>query len=148
MSLRNAMKFNSKNLLIFLAVIVFIILAFFAVSSKKSLITNTGNRTPTPSSEAGGEESTGAETNENEISLEITSPKDGEVVTKSLILVTGITLKGADVFVNDAETKADEDGNFKVSISLDEGENEIFVVVNDSEGNYAEGSVKIILNTE
>ena len=50
--------------------------------------------------------------------------------------------------VNDAETKADANGNFKVNVSLEEGENEIFVVVNDSEGNYAEGSVTIILNTE
>ena len=131
------MKFSSKYFLIFVVLIVFVVLAFFAVTSKKSLITNTGNKTPTPSSEVG-----------EEINLEITSPKDGEVVTKSPVLVTGTTLKGADVFVNNAETKADEDGNFEVSVALEEGENEIFVVVNDSEGNYAEGSVKVTLNTE
>lgn len=142
------MKFSSKYFLIFVVLIVFVVLAFFAVTSKKSLITNTGNKTPTPSSEVGKEESTGTQTNENQINLEITSPKDGEVVTKSPVLITGTTLKGADVFVNDAETKADNDGNFEVSVPLDEGENEIFVVVNDSEGNYAEGSVKITLNTE
>ena len=142
------MKFSSRYFLIFVVLIVFVVLAFFAVSSKKSLITNIGNRTPIPSSEVGEEESTGTETNKNEISLEITSPKDGEVVTKSPVLVSGTTLKGVDVSVNDAETKADANGNFKVNVSLEEGENEIFVVVNDSEGNYAEGSVTIILNTE
>lgn len=131
------MKFSSKSSLIVLAVIAFVVLAFFAVSSKKPIVNNSGNKVSTPSSKVG-----------DEINLEITSPKDGEVVTKSPILVTGTTLKGADVFVNDAETKADEDGNFKVSVPLEEGENEIFVVVNDSEGNYAEGSVKISLNTE
>ena len=129
MSLRNAMKFSSKNLLIFLAVVVFLVLTFFAVSSKKPIVNN-------------------SDTNENEISLEITSPKDGEVVTKSPVVVSGTTVSNTDVFVNDAETKADEDGNFEVSVPLEEGENEIFVVVNDLEGNYAEGSVKITLNTE
>lgn len=132
------MKFNSKSSLIVLAVIVFVVLAFFAVSSKKPTVNNSGSKVSTPSSEVG----------ENEINLEITSPKDGEIVTKSSVLVTGTTVKGADVFVNDTETKADENGEFKVSIPLEEGENEIFVVVNDSEGNYAEGGVKITLNTE
>lgn len=142
------MKFSSKSSLIVLAVIAFVVLAFFAVSSKKPTVNNSGSKVSTPSSEVGEEESVGTETSENEISLEITSPKDGEVVTKSPVLVTGTTVKGADVFVNDAETKADANGEFKVSIPLEEGENEIFVVVNDSEGNYAEGSVKITLNTE
>lgn len=126
------MKFNSKNFLIFLAVVVFIALAFFVVSSKKSLVNNSNN----------------SEIKNNEISLEITAPKDGEILTKSPVSVTGTTVKGAEVFINDSETKADNDGDFKVSISLDEGENEIFVVVNDSEGNYAESSVKVSLNTE
>lgn len=141
------MKFNSKNLLIFLAVIVFIILAFFAVYSKKSSVSSPNNNVPTSSSGVESE-SANSEVNVSEISLEITSPKDGEILTKSPVLLTGTTLKGADVFVNDAEAKADEDGNFEVSVPLEEGENEIFVVVNDSEGSYAEGSVKITLNTE
>ncbi len=139
------MKFNSKNLLIFLAVIVFIILAYFAVYSKKSSVSSPNNNVSTSSSEV---ESESGEINVSEISLEITSPKDGEVVTKSPVLVTGTTVKGAEVFVNDTETKADESGEFKVSVALEEGENEIFVTVNDSEGNYTEGSVKITLNTE
>jgi len=139
------MKFNSKNLLIFLAVIVFVAFAYFAVYSKKSSVSSPNNNIPTPSSEV---ESESGEVNVSEISLEITSPKDGEVVTKSPVLVTGTTIGGADVFVNDAETKADEDGNFKVSISLDEGENEIFVTANDQDGNYTESSIKVSLNTE
>ena len=144
------MKFNSKSLLIIVSVVVFLGLAYFAVSSKKSLISNfdNSNKVSTSSGEVEDNESGDFETNENEISLEITTPKDGDIVTKSPILVIGTTVKGADVFVNDAETKADESGNFKVSISLDEGENDIFVTVNDQDGNYAEGSVKITLSTE
>ena len=139
------MKFNSKNLLIFLAVIVFVAFAYFAVYSKKSSVSSPNNNVPTSFS---GVESESGEVNVSEISLEITSPKDGEVVTKSPVLVTGTTVKGADVFVNDAETKADESGKFKVSVPLEEGENEIFVTVNDQDGNYAESGVKITLNTE
>jgi len=139
------MKFSSRYFLIFVVLIVFVVLAFFAVYSKKSSVSSPNNNIPTSSS---GVESESGEVNVSEISLEITSPKDGEVVTKSPILITGTTLKGADVFVNDAETKADEDGNFKVSVPLEEGENEIFVTVNDQNGNYAESSIKITLNTE
>ncbi len=139
------MKFNSKNLLIFLAVIVFVAFAYFAVYSKKSSVSSPNNNIPTSFS---GVESESGEVNVSEISLEITSPKDGEVVTKSPVLVTGTTVKGADVFVNDAETKADANGEFKVSVPLEEGENEIFVTVNDQDGNYAESGVKITLNTE
>lgn len=142
------MKFNSRNFLIFLAVIVFIALASFAVSSKKSLVNNSANKAITTSGEVEEGEPNEIEGSENEISLEITSPKDNEVVTKSPVLVTGITASKAEVFVNYAETKADNDGNFKVSIPLDEGENEIFVTANDQNGNYAESSVKISLNTE
>jgi len=131
------MKFNSRYFLIFVVLIVFVVLAFFAVTSKKPLVNNSGSKVSTPSSEVG-----------EEINLEITSPKDGEVVTKSPVLVSGTTVGGADVSVNDAEAKADANGDFKVSVPLEEGENEIFVVVNDSGGNYAEGSVKITFNTE
>ncbi|MCX6705968.1 MAG: hypothetical protein NTV24_02575 [Candidatus Woesebacteria bacterium] len=126
------MKINSKNVLIVLAVVVFLGFAYFAVSSKKSTIGNSNN----------------SEIKNNEISLEITAPKDGEILTKSPVSVTGTTVKSAEVFVNDAETKADESGNFKVSVSLDEGENEIFVTVNDQDGNNTESSVKVNLNTE
>jgi biopolymer transport protein ExbD len=131
------MKFNSRYFLIFVVLIVFVVLAFFAVTSKKPLVNNSGSKVSTPSSEVG-----------EEINLEITSPKDGEVVTKSPVLVSGTTVGGADVSVNDAETKADVNGEFKVSIPLEEGENEIFVTANDQDGNYAESSVKITLNTE
>lgn len=135
------MKSSSKGLLIVLAVVVFLGLAYFAVFSKKSSVGNLNKSevsTPFPSGEV----------KNNQISLEITSPKDGDTVTKSPISVMGTTVKNAEVFVNDAETKADENGNFKVSVDLEEGENEIFITANDISGNSAESSIKVNLNTE
>lgn len=140
------MKVGLKSLLIVLVLLALVALAFFAISSGKISFNNAGKTENTVLQE--DEEDEDSETFENEISLEITSPKDGTVIKESPVLVTGITVKAADVFVNDAETKADNDGNFEVSVPLEEGENEILVVVNDAEGNYAEASVIITLNTE
>ena len=132
-------------------VVVIALLGFtyFAVFSKKPSVNNSNNaNTSTPSTETVSGETSGSGINKNEINLEIASPEDGEVVTKSPVEVSGTTVGNADVSVNDAETKADANGEFKVSVPLDEGENEIFVTANDADGNYAEGSIKITLNTE
>lgn len=142
------MKVGLKSILIVLVLLALVALAFFAISSGR-ISFNTGKSGNTVLQEdQEDEEDEDSETFENEISLEITSPKDGAIVKESPVLVTGETVKGAEVFVNDTETKADNSGNFKVSVPLEEGENEIFVVVNDAEGNYAEASVIITLNTE
>jgi len=74
----------------------------------------------------------------SEIALEITSPQTSITVNTSSVLVQGKTLPLADVFVNDTETKADNLGRFSVNLILDEGDNDITVLANDSVGNYAE----------
>lgn len=141
------MRFNSKSLLVLVVVVALLGFAYFMISSKKSSVDNSDNTIiATPTSEAGNGGAIG--TSANEISLEIASPKDGDIVTKSPVVVSGITVSGADVSVNDAETKADANGEFKVSVPLDEGENEIFITANDVNGNYAEASLKVSLNTE
>lgn len=143
------MRFNVKNLLILLVVIALVGVSYFVFFSKRSSVKNydiTGVSAPSGAVRDG--EISDSETNKNAIKLEIASPQDGEIVTKSPVLVSGTTVGGADVFVNDAETKADANGEFKVSVTLNEGENEIFVTANDVDGNYAEGSVTITLNTE
>ncbi len=143
------MKVGLKSILIVLVLLALVALAFFATSSGKISFNNAGKtENAVLQEDEEDEEFEDSETFENEISLEITSPKAGAIVKESPVLVTGETVKAAEVFVNDAETKADNNGNFKVSIPLDEGENEIVVVVNDAEGNYAEASVIITLNTE
>lgn len=77
------------------------------------------------------------------ITLVVTSPVNNVTVTSSTIVVKGKTLSGADVFVNDVETKADSNGNFSVSLDLDEGENYILIVANDINGNYSEKDMTV-----
>lgn len=78
------------------------------------------------------------------ISLTVSSPANNTTTSSESITVKGKTVAGAEVFVNDVETRADASGNFSVTITLDEGENYILVVVNDALGNYSEKELTII----
>lgn len=84
---------------------------------------------------------------DNRLTLDLTSPTDKSIVSTSKVIVSGKTSPNAEVFVNEKELKADASGNFSVDYELFEGENEIFVAVNDSLGNYAEKSVIVYLET-
>lgn len=77
------------------------------------------------------------------ISLAISSPVNNITVTSSSLVVRGKTAPKSEVFVNDAETKADTNGNFSVTLTLDEGENYILVVANDANGNFSEKELTI-----
>ena len=72
------------------------------------------------------------------LSLSITSPVSGQTVSTGQITVKGKTAPKAEVFVNDVELIADATGNFTQVVTLDEGENYILVVANDTDGNFAE----------
>lgn len=82
------------------------------------------------------------------IVLSVDSPENNATVSTSQITVLGITVPEADVSVNEKEIKADKNGNFSVKIDLEEGENIIFVIANDAQGNYAEKEIIVNLNTE
>lgn len=79
--------------------------------------------------------------------LDVSSPADGLTVTASSLTVKGKTAPGAEVFVNERETVADAQGNFAVTITLDEGDNYIVVSANDQDGNSAEKELTIIYDT-
>lgn len=79
--------------------------------------------------------------------LEINSPQSGTVVHNPTIIVSGKTLPEAEVFINDKETQADNQGNFSLSVSLDEGENTLVILANDKEGNYQEKELTIVLES-
>ena len=79
----------------------------------------------------------------SDISLVVNSPAKGAVVKRANLTVSGKTIARAEVVVNDVETIADTKGNFSVNIFLDEGENTIVVVANDSDGNYAESELTV-----
>jgi len=82
-----------------------------------------------------------------EIFFNITSPKDMDTVSSSLLTVKGQTVAGAEVFVNDEETKADKSGNFSLNITLEEGENVLTIIMNDDLGNYIEKQLTVTLES-
>lgn len=77
---------------------------------------------------------------QNQISLTVISPTNGQQVSTATLVVKGKTVPNADVAVNDKDIKADASGNFSTTISLDEGDNEILVTASDANGNSSEWS--------
>jgi len=82
-----------------------------------------------------------------EVFLDIESPKDKDTVSSSLLNIKGTTVAGAELFINDKEDKADKDGNFSVNITLEEGENILIIIMNDSQGNYIEKQLTVTLKS-
>jgi len=82
------------------------------------------------------------------LTLEITEPKENSTYNSSLIKVSGKTSANAEIYINDINTKADASGNFSVNYNLDEGENLLTIVANDSVGNYAEKEITVYLQTQ
>lgn len=85
---------------------------------------------------------------EQKINIDITEPKNGSTTTVANILVKGQTVPNADVIVNEKEFKADTQGNFSTTITLDEGENTIYVAANDENGNFAEKEITVTYNAD
>lgn len=82
-----------------------------------------------------------------QITLAITSPANGSTVTNPNLVLQGVTLPKADVFVNDSEVMADAKGNFTIQVALDEGDNTIVVTANDANGSYAEKEMTVTYNS-
>ncbi|MCJ7805743.1 hypothetical protein MUP46_03830 [Patescibacteria group bacterium] len=115
-----------RNLIIAVIVIVLIAGGYYYWMRVKS---GTGSPTPTPAN--------------NQITLDVTSPIDGATVSSPSITVSGKTLPGADVFVNDTELTADANGNFSTQLTLDEGDNQITVSANDNNGFSSEQDLTV-----
>lgn len=79
----------------------------------------------------------------NQISLTVSEPVDGQTTTSSSIIVKVKTVPNADVSVNDIDLKADAQGNFSTSLTLDDGENDITVVAVNDQGQSAEKDLTI-----
>jgi len=76
------------------------------------------------------------------LSLVISSPADGAVFNKNEVVVSGKTLAGVDISVNEKELTTDSNGNFSTTISLEEGENPILVTAGNEEG-YVEKEITV-----
>jgi hypothetical protein len=81
--------------------------------------------------------------NISEITLTVTSPLSGSTVSSPKAIVSGKTDAKAEVFANEAEGIADANGNFSLSVALDEGENSIIVTAVDSNGKVAEKEILV-----
>ncbi len=85
---------------------------------------------------------------EKALSLKITQPQDGAQVSTSTILVSGKTIPDAvvSVSVDDKLEMADvdRDGDFSVTVTLEEGPNFIEVIASDQQGNEKYASVAVI----
>jgi len=99
--------------------------------------TQTSSATPTP-----------APSTTMALFLEITQPQDGAEVSASTIVVSGKTIAGAVVSVSIDDTveiaNIDQDGNFSVTVNLEEGPNIIEVVASDQLGNEKSSSIAVI----
>ena len=80
--------------------------------------------------------------------LEITQPIDGAQVSTSAVLVSGKTIPGAVVSVSIDDTveiaNVDQNGNFSVTVNLEEGPNLIEVIASDLQGNEKSSTIAVI----
>ncbi len=100
-----------------------------------------------PSGQPAGKSNTTAMlTKIEQITLTVSSPLNNSTVTSSKVTVKGKTLAKAEVYANEAEGVADGSGNFSLSVTLDDGDNEILVTAVDADGNVAETVVAVSYN--
>lgn len=126
----------NKDLIVIVAVVLGLILlggAVFAVSKFGSQVQNSlQTQLPTASPSAAQQKNVIAQ---NPVLLNITSPTDKIVVNTPTIKISGTTLPGAEVAINEQDIKADANGAFSTSLTLDEGENPIVIDAFDADGN-------------
>lgn len=69
------------------------------------------------------------------LALQVLSPLDEAIVNTPQVDVVGSTAAGAVVSINDEILLAGADGQFKATISLEEGPNLIEILASDADGN-------------
>jgi len=94
------------------------------------------------------EEEAGPKPTPSALFLELTQPADGAEVSTSPINVTGKTIPSAvvSVSVDDKLEMADVDqnGDFSIAVTLEEGPNFIEVIASDQQGNDKSASIAVI----
>lgn len=68
---------------------------------------------------------------------------DRTVVSTEKTSISGKTSPYADVFINDSQVAADSTGEFKTDVTLDEGENYLFITATDNSGNMSEKQIVV-----
>ncbi|MBI4084371.1 MAG: hypothetical protein HY431_00525 [Candidatus Levybacteria bacterium] len=139
---------EKKPYTIFVIIGILVVLVVIAAFVVPALLRNTNqepvNVAPTPVVEEATPTPTEEETDVSEgLTITIASPADQTTVSIATVTVSGTTTPLSDVFINDAELKANSAGNFSTTVTLDEGENTIAVSANDADGNYAEKQITV-----
>jgi hypothetical protein len=144
------MSIKSKSFLLIISALVFVFLAIiviFSDFSKVSLVQKFEKFSGQKVIQSENETKVVDPNSEEEIFIELTNPKDKDVVKTSLLNIKGKTVKNAEVFINDKEIKADALGSFSANLTLDEGENTIIISANDNLGNYIEKEITVTLES-
>ena len=118
----------------------------YAMRTSVTSVTSGKDAQITPSEELSGIPTAAAKDDVSAVSgitLTISTPSNNATVSSGSLTVKGKTVAGAEVFVNDLETKADASGNFSATMTLEEGDNYILIVANDAAGNYSEKELSI-----
>jgi hypothetical protein len=80
----------------------------------------------------------------NNMPLTISSPTINLETNKSILTVSGTTKPNADVTINEKEIFANSQGKFQTTITLLEGDNQIYILSSDDQGNYAEWNGSVV----
>jgi hypothetical protein len=80
---------------------------------------------------------------DTELKLTVTEPPDNSIVGTSEIEIKGITSPGAVISANSEFDTADNQGNFAITVSLDEGPNVVELVASDASGNEVTLSITV-----
>jgi cell division protein FtsL len=70
--------------------------------------------------------------------IEITAPKDNQIIEESQIVLEGNTYAGTKVTVNGKDVSVDKKGKFSTEVSLNEGLNEITITAESQTGKKTE----------
>jgi Glucodextranase, domain B len=115
-----------------------------SIPEEKTANTQEESATPTPTATQQQKTVVAADEKTHQVlTLTISAPANGATVTNPAVAVKGKTSPNAEVFVNEAEGKADASGNFSIGLTLDEGENYLIIMANDAQGNVAEKELTI-----
>lgn len=136
------------------AIFIIVLLAILSVFGKGVIAPrrgeieeSSGGNAPTSTISPSAVESTDTSGDDSSsLTLELYEPADGETVSSSTLKVSGKTAPNVQVFVNEKELVADGNGNFSTDIEIYEGENSVFIMVNNNLGEYVER--EIVVNLE
>lgn len=141
-----------KEILIAIVIgfILGLVITFGIWTANKSLQEN-NNEPQTEENESQPIVNENSQNDEEKMSLSITSPQDNSLLDQEEIEITGETSPLANIVILFEEgekiIQADEQGDFKETIELSGGANEITITAVDQDGNEASKALNLVYST-